>query len=161
MNSTHLIASEAWSHALGRIASGLHVVTTGANETKAGFLASWVMQAGFEPPMVSVAVGKNREILDQLRQNGHFVLNVIPDGANGLLGRFGKYRPDAFDGLQIEENTCGVVIHDALASLDCRITGVVETGGDHVLLLAEITGGQVLKGEDKPWVHLRKNGLSY
>ena len=40
---------------LGRLPSGLFILTArrGADET--GMLASWIMQAGFDPPMITVA----------------------------------------------------------------------------------------------------------
>jgi hypothetical protein len=49
--------------ALGRIPSGLFVISwqeAGADRT---MLASWVMQAGFAPPVVSVAVAPSRDLL--------------------------------------------------------------------------------------------------
>ena len=44
--------------ALGRIPSGLYVVTTLRDERAVGFVGSFVMQMGFAPPTVAIAVGK-------------------------------------------------------------------------------------------------------
>ena len=41
---------------LGRVPSGIFILTVGTGDRATGMLASWVMQAGFEPPMVTVAV---------------------------------------------------------------------------------------------------------
>ena len=47
---------------LGRIPSGIFIVTLRHNGQETGMLSSWVMQAGFEPPMVTVAVNRSRYI---------------------------------------------------------------------------------------------------
>jgi flavin reductase (DIM6/NTAB) family NADH-FMN oxidoreductase RutF len=47
--------------ALGRIPSGLFVVTWCDGGSDRCMLASWVMQAGFAPPQVSVAIGESRD----------------------------------------------------------------------------------------------------
>ena len=50
--------------ALGRIPTGLYIVTSkdnaGDNSEALGFVGSFVMQPGFEPPTVCVAIGKDR-----------------------------------------------------------------------------------------------------
>ena len=54
---------EGISRALGRVPSGLFIVTAGTGESATGFLASWVQQSSFEPPMVSVGIKKERPVL--------------------------------------------------------------------------------------------------
>ena len=51
-------------------------------------LASWVMQAGFEPPMVSVAVKQGRYVCDWLTEGQPFVLNLVGEGQKKLLKHF-------------------------------------------------------------------------
>src|ERR1700723_3031812 len=75
---------------LGRIPSGLFVLTTRHGEQDSGMLASWVMQAGFEPPMVSVAVRSDRHIAEWLTAGSPFVLHVLPTGQKTLLKHFGR-----------------------------------------------------------------------
>ena len=48
--------------ALGRIPSGLFILTVGQGEAETGMLASWVQQCSFDPPRVSVAIQPQREI---------------------------------------------------------------------------------------------------
>ena len=51
-------------------------------------LASWVMQAGFEPPMVSVAIKLGRYVCDWLTEGQPFVLNLVGEGQKELLKHF-------------------------------------------------------------------------
>ena len=94
--------------ALGRIPSGLSILTVrdGAEDSgrATGMLASWVQQAGFDPPMVTVALGKGRFVLDWARASGRFVLNAIPAGNKAMLRHFGKgFGPNdpAFEGVDL------------------------------------------------------------
>jgi flavin reductase (DIM6/NTAB) family NADH-FMN oxidoreductase RutF len=151
--------------ALGRIPSGLFVITWRADEVDRVMLASWVMQAGFEPPMVSVAVGTTREFLQAARGGASFVVNVLADSQRGLLARFGKPIPDGddpFAGLTIDRTIEGVAAFAEAASwLSCRMAGeAVVTGADHIVLVARVESASGMP-DAAPLVHLRKNGLKY
>lgn len=149
--------------ALGRIPSGLFLVTTLDGSRPVGFVGSFVQQVGFEPPVVCVAVGKARGPLAALRASRAFGISIL-DGASGaVMGRFfRKYEAPAtpFDGLQLVTARTGCpLIGEALAWLDCRVVGEHELG-DHVAVFGEVVEGSLVR-EGEPSVHLRKNGLSY
>jgi flavin reductase (DIM6/NTAB) family NADH-FMN oxidoreductase RutF len=157
--------------ALGRIPSGLFVITwrdgggqDGGHDR--GMLASWVMQAGFEPPIVSVAVGASRDLLVAAAAGVPFVVNVLGESQRSLAGRFGRpggAEDDPFAGLALERTATGTAaLAESVAWLECRPTGAV--GGnepsDHRLLLGRVTSAR--GGSDAPpLVHLRRNGLRY
>jgi flavin reductase (DIM6/NTAB) family NADH-FMN oxidoreductase RutF len=155
--------SESLAAALGRIPSGLFVLTARKGRHETGMLASWVQQCSFDPPQVTVAVKKGRDVLEWLADGAAFALNVLPEGAKQLVGHFGKgFDPGepAFDGVELaREREPAPVLAAAHAYLACRVTGRAEAG-DHVLVIARVTGGAVLN-EGKPTVHVRKNGLRY
>ena len=50
--------------ALGRIPSGLFVLTVRHGGRELGMLASWVQQCSFEPPQISLAINKERDVLE-------------------------------------------------------------------------------------------------
>src|SRR6476646_2144 len=90
---------------LGRIPSGIYILTARHAEQETGMLASWVMQAGFDPPMVSVAVRQGRYVGQWLTAGSPFVLNVVAQGQKSLLSHFGRgfeLGQPAFEGLRIE-----------------------------------------------------------
>lgn len=81
---------------LGRISSGIYILTAGTGKRATGMLASWVMQAGFEPPMVSVAVKSGRYLAEWLTAGEPFVLNVVAEKQFDLLKHFGSsFEPGA------------------------------------------------------------------
>ena len=150
------------ARALGRLPSGLYIVTTKGPDGPLGFLGSFVQQFGFEPPTVAVAIGKDRDHLAATRESGTFALNVLDPGSKHLMPPFfGKFDGDGpFDGLNARDGQLGApLLTDALAWLDCKVCGEHEVG-DHVVVFGEVLGGELAR-EGDPNVHLRKNGLSY
>lgn len=75
---------------LGKIPSGLFVLTWRDGETDRGMLASWLMQAGFDPPCISVAIGTHRELLTFASSGQNFVVNILGESQKSILGKFGK-----------------------------------------------------------------------
>jgi flavin reductase (DIM6/NTAB) family NADH-FMN oxidoreductase RutF len=156
-------AGKALAAALGRVPSGLFVLTARHGEAETGLLTSWVQQCSFEPPQVSVAVRRERPVLDWLTPGSAFTLNVLSEGQTALLKHFGRgftLEQPAFVGLDIERSAgAAPVLSAALAVLNCCVASRLPTG-DHELLIATVFGGR-LQGAGRPYVHMRKNGLSY
>jgi flavin reductase (DIM6/NTAB) family NADH-FMN oxidoreductase RutF len=149
--------------ALGRVPSGIFILTAGTGDRATGMLASWVMQAGFEPPTVSVAVNLDRHICDWITDGEPFVLNIVAENQSELLKHFGKgFEPgdSAFEGLPIRHCARGVtVLDDCLGHLECEPTGHVDSG-DHRIFLARVVRGATA-GDAAPMIHVRKTGRRY
>jgi flavin reductase (DIM6/NTAB) family NADH-FMN oxidoreductase RutF len=156
-------SSEALAAALGRVPSGLFVLTASDGDRETGRLVSWVQQCSFDPPQVSVAVNKTGGVLDWLTDGAPFVLNVIPEGGKVLVVHFGKgFEPGepAFEGLEVRrDRETPPVLLASHAYLVCRVVKSVDAG-DHALIIARVTTGAVLH-DGKPTTHVRKNGLRY
>ena len=149
--------------ALGRIPTGLYVVTTRADGQPLGFIGSFVMQVGFEPPTLSVAIARGREHLSAIRSSGRFAVSVLDTQSQGLMGPFFKRYElgrSAFELVECRESPGGLpVLAGALAWLECRVSGEHPTG-DHVVLFGTVEAAACLR-EGEPAIHLRKNGLGY
>lgn len=149
--------------ALGRIPSGLFIVTMQYRESATGLLTSWVQQCSFQPPQITIAVNKERDMLSYLVVGAMLTLNILGEENKELISHFGKgVEPgqDAFAGLAItQEDSFAPVLSDCLGYLDCRVVSQLEAG-DHVLLLAEVVQGHLLN-QSRPAVHIRKRGSHY
>lgn len=154
--------SEALAGALGRVPSGLFVVATQLAGRDVGFVGSFVQQVGFAPPTVMVAIASGRDHLAGTRTSGRFTVSVLGEGDKGLMRPFFK-PPEVgspFDQVAtLTTATGGRVLADALAWLDCRVTGE-HTTGDHVVVFGEVEAGARLR-DGAPLVHVRRNGLAY
>lgn len=148
--------------AIGRIPSGCSILTAQHDGRSTGVLVSWVQQAAFDPPMITVCLKRDRPAAALVEGSGRFVLNLISDDPTSMFKHFGKgFGPDddAFAGLDTEASTFGPVIPACIGHLGCRVVKRVEAG-DHDLYLGEVIAADGA-AEAKPYVHLRKNGLSY
>jgi flavin reductase (DIM6/NTAB) family NADH-FMN oxidoreductase RutF len=165
-SQTPVVASgDGVAAALGRIPSGLFVISWRSNDADRAMLASWVMQAGFAPPLVSVAMGTTRDLLGVVRAGSPFAVNVLAESQRTLLARFGKPPADGedpFAGLSLDRTPAGVaVLAEAAGWMECRPVGeTAAAGADHVLVLGrvEAAGG---RPDTAPLVHLRRSGLKY
>jgi flavin reductase (DIM6/NTAB) family NADH-FMN oxidoreductase RutF len=146
--------------AMGRIPSGVYVVTAKEGERKVGMLASWVQQVGFEPPSISVAVHPDRELYAAIETSGCFTVNVLSNQNMNLMKNFSRYSPDQFDDVVCSETNCGITLEDTVAVMQCRVLQKI-TAADHHLFIAEVVDGGVMTKEYEPMVHLRKSGFNY
>lgn len=150
--------------ALGRIPSGLYILTVSRDGHSTGMLASWVQQAGFEPPMLTVAVAKRRYVGDWLTGSGRFTLNQLPSGSKALIRHFGRgFEPEApaFEGLTLLDlPSFAPVLAGSCAYLDAEVNAEIPSG-DHRIFLATVVSGNVLENEAEPLVHVRHNGYHY
>lgn len=152
---------------LGRIPSGVFILVAGNGDgQQTGMLASWVQQASFEPPQVTVAVNKSRYLNDWLSTGSPVTINQVRKNDPALFRHFGKgFDPDvdAFADIDSEKATCGLPqLPDAMTTLEGEVASQMEAG-DHVIYLVTVTGGTAHQEpeEFEPYVHVRKNGFGY
>ncbi|KST65236.1 diflavin flavoprotein [Mastigocoleus testarum] len=151
--------------AVGRVIGSLCVVTAKQGEMSGAMLASWVSQASFTPPGLTVAVAKDRAVETLMHSGNSFVLNVLQEGNHlGLMKHFLKpFSPgqDRFADVATEEAENGIpYLKDSLAYIECSVKDRMEVG-DHWLVYATVDNGQVLNNDGVTAVHYRKTGTHY
>lgn len=149
--------------ALGRVIGSLCVVTTQQGDTDIGLLTSWISQATFTPPGVTIALPKSQtdEILNH---NGDsFVLNILKEGRN-LRRHFQKpLAPgeNRFTDIAAHRATNGgFILDEALAYLECQVQNRMECG-DHWLIYATAENGKVLEAVGVTAIQHRKAATQY
>ena len=153
------------AQAVGRLVGSMCIVTTSKDEVSGAMLASWVSQATFNPPGLTVAVAKERAIESLLYTGNSFILNVLPEGKHiGLMKHFLKpFAPgeDRFEGVATETAENGSpILTDSLAYVECQVANRMECG-DHWLLYAVAEQGKVFQPEAVTAIHHRKSGTHY
>lgn len=151
--------------ALGRLVGSLSIVACKQGELTGAMLASWVSQATFNPPGLTIAVAKERAIESLLHTGNQFVLNILQEGNHlGLMKHFLKpFAPgeDRFAGLSVEEAENGCpILKDALAYVECRVDNRIECG-DHWVVYAIAQKGKLIQKDGVTAVHHRKSGSHY
>lgn len=158
-------AASSVEQAVGRLVGSLCVATVRHGDVTSAMLASWVSQATFDPPGLTVAIAQDRAIESLLYPDQSFVLNILAEGRHlGLMKQFLKpFGPgdDRFTGVETEEADNGSpILKEALAYVECRVKQQMDCG-DHALIYAVIERGQVLDGQGKTAVHYRTTGTHY
>lgn len=159
-----MTTEEQLGAALGRIPSGLFIVTTVDERGQPmGFLGSFVQQMAIDPPTVAVAISPEREHLAAIRSARRFGISVLGEEDKGLMKPFFKKPEDGspFDDVDHSMSEEGGVpyLDGALAWLDCRMAGE-HNAGDHVVVFGVVESGSKSR-DGSPLIHTRKNGLRY
>lgn len=151
--------------ALGRISSGLYIITATKGDVQSAMLASWITQASFEPLGFTVAVAKDRAIESFMQVGDTFVLNILEEGNHlPLMKHFLKRFPpgaDRFAGVRTRPAANkSPILADSLAYLECEVASRMELS-DHWLVYCTVDEGKVAKEEAQTAVHHRKVGNYY
>jgi len=156
--------SDRTRQAAGRVTNSLCVLTArGEDGQNLGMLTSWVSQASFTPPGLTIALEKNQPLEILMPSTGGFVLNILKEGRN-LRRHFQRTQmtgEDVFDKLETETATNGcLILTEALAYLECTVENRMDCG-DHWLLYAVVHRGKVLDATGVTAVNHRKSGSQY
>lgn len=152
--------------AMGRVVGSLCVVTAKDEDASSAMLASWVSQASFDPPGITVSVKKDRAMGQLLVVGGKFAVSMVAEGRDRpVMKRLTKpFSPgeDRLAGLDtISSPTLGFpVLKDANSWMECTVTSRMEAG-DHIVIYAQVLEGKVLDENSPTAVHHRKVGNHY
>ena len=148
--------------AVGRIVGSLCVITVQRGEVSTAMLASWVSQATFNPPGITIAVAKDRAVESYLYEGDRFVLNILEQGKQLRKHFMKKFAPgeNRFVDVQSELTEGGLILSDGLAYLECRVTQRMECG-DHWIVYAIADNGKLLQSNGLTAIHHRKTASNY
>ena len=148
--------------ALGKIPSGVFIATSTQDGEEIGMLASFVEQAGFNPPTITVAIGLDRRLNQAVEESNMIGINILAEEDARLMKPFNQQdNRSPFDSLELEDNQYELPqLSDALAFLACKIIGKIECG-DHIIYAAEVIDGVLNDPSRSPMVRVRKNGFQY
>mgnify|MGYP001792359515 FL=1 len=151
--------------AVGRIVGSVCVLTAKQGEASTGMLGSWVSQATFDPPGISLAIAKDRAVETLLYPGSKFVLNIIGEGnQQDYVKHFRKsFAPgeDRFSNFTTTEaDNGGIILADGIAYLECSASKRMECG-DHWVIYATVDNGKLMQADTVTAIHRRKAGNHY
>jgi 3-hydroxy-9,10-secoandrosta-1,3,5(10)-triene-9,17-dione monooxygenase reductase component len=154
---------ESLGRALGMIPSGIFVVTTARDSVRAAYVGSWIQQAAFEPPAITIAMNQQRPLLTLLEADCGLGVNILGRRQAPLYARFERgfsLDEDPFVGVEIDTVVTGApLLREAFAYLDCRVRKMIDAG-DHKVVLAEVLAGGV-RQPGEPMTYTRRSGFTY
>jgi len=139
---------DAKKTALRMIPYGIYVLTAEAGDVLGAATVNWVTQTAFAPPLVAVGVKADSGAYAALKAAGHFALNMLGKGQQGIA--FGFFKPAEKDGHTISgepyrPGTTGApILENAVASVECKVADIVERG-DHHIVVGEVVEAHVAR----------------
>lgn len=158
-----LLDEQAKKTLLRKIPHGLFICGVKDGEELNGFTVSWVMQASFEPPLVTNCVRRDSGSHEMIKKSGIFALSFLEDGQKDLAAKFFKPKSrvgDKFEDVEFYEGaaTGCPIIKDSLGYVECRVLGTVEQG-DHTVYVGEVIAAGIHR-EGNPLL-LESTGWQY
>ena len=146
---------------LGMMTYGVYVLTTKVKDKYSAATVTWVSQASFDPPMISVCLKRNSGAYSLVKEKKEFILHMLSEEQKDVASNFftsteledDKLNGEAFkliDGLP--------VLNVAPSYVHCSVLEILEIG-DHPLFLCEVESVN-LKNSVKP-LELRRTGWKY
>ncbi len=142
------IDSRILRDALSSFATGVTIVTTADQAGEpVGMTASSFNSVSMDPPLILWSVTKTALSAPIFQQAKHFSVHVLAADQMTLSNRFARSGADKFEGVDYQLDDQGVpLLSGALTRFDCRTWSVYE-GGDHWIIVGEVTNMEANKGE--------------
>lgn len=153
--------------ALRMIPYGFYAITTNTEDDENIMVANWLTQASMEPRMLVLGLATNAYSYGLVEESGVFTVNIFSEENADILKQFTKGRakdPDKVEKAEFErapETGCPV-LEGASAYIECRVKEIVETGGDHNVVIADVINADVReRHEPEKTLSLPDLGWSY
>jgi len=122
---------------------------------------TWVSQASFEPPMISVCIKRKSASYEIVKKRGEFILHLLGDNQKELASTF--FKPTIFENEKLNGQEFSLennlpLLKDIPAYIQCKVVEILENG-DHPLFLAEVVDAKI--NNDSNPLELRKTGWTY
>lgn len=138
-----------------RLAAGVSIITTVADGTRFGLVATSVCSVSLEPPSLLVCVNHAASSHDAIQKAGFFCVNLLRKDDNDTARRFSspEYRDIRFeDGRWGTLDTGAPALVDALASFDCEISKVI-TVSSHTVFIGNVTAVELWSKDVVPLIY--------
>jgi flavin reductase (DIM6/NTAB) family NADH-FMN oxidoreductase RutF len=147
--------------ALRTLSNGLYIVTSSSGECYGAAVVAWLSQVSFEPPLVMAAIRKKSKLLECLLQSGVAAIHVLSAEQEDIAQKFfaptkiavGLINGEPF----VKGQTSAPILQNLSVYMECRFQQVLETGGDHAIVVLEVVAAKCRKEvrpltvADSPW----------
>ncbi|WP_329459040.1 flavin reductase family protein [Streptomyces sp. NBC_01497] len=126
----------AFRATMGRLASGVSVITTRAGSDRIGMTASAVSALSLDPLQLIVCISNHLYTRTAIAEHGRFAVNVLGHDGEELARHFAASKPDKFAGVETHEDHGVPVLKDAIATVVCDVSAALP-GGDHTIFVGD------------------------
>lgn len=107
------------------------------------FVASWVTQVSFKPPMVVVGVKRDSHSNEMVKESRVFTLNILGDDQKDLTQRFFKDQPVTATHFGQTPYVRGAltgcpVFPETPAHVECEVVDIIDGENDHSIVIGKV-----------------------
>ena len=153
--------------ALNMLPYGFYAIGSKSDDDVNIMVVNWLMQSSFSPRQVTFALSKTAHTHQVISDGKVFSVNIFNVADEEIIKGFTKSRAKNPDKVADANFTPGSetgcpIIEGAAAYLECKVINMVDSGGDHDLVVGEVVGAGVTKeGEPAETLKLFDIGWSY
>lgn len=132
------VAGSVFRQAMGRLASGVSVVTAIADGEPHGMTISSLISVSLQPPLLLVSLTAGARTTEAVSASGRFGVSILSAAQEMIARRFASPGSDHFADLPVTYGDHDVpIVPSALVHLECAVDQTV-TAGDHLLVVGEV-----------------------
>ena len=130
-----------------RLTNGVYVVGVADGARRNAFTAAWITQVSFEPLLIALSVNPEHASYPLLSASKAFTVSILGAHQLDVARHFGTQSGrdvDKLAGQSWAPTTAGIPwLPVAVAYLECQVE-VEHAAGDHRIVIARVTGGELL-----------------
>jgi flavin reductase len=152
-------AGEGLRALLGRVPTGVAVVTVDAGGQRVGLTVGTLVGLSLEPPLVGFAVARQAALHELLREAGRCALSLLAAGQEDVAEHFARGVPPIgmWEGVATEPSSGPPRLAGALGWLECAVQHEVPTG-THTLFVCAVE--RAVPGMDEPGLVRVRGGFA-
>jgi 3-hydroxy-9,10-secoandrosta-1,3,5(10)-triene-9,17-dione monooxygenase reductase component len=128
---------------LGRFATGVALITAGADGAPLGLLANSLAAVSLSPPLVSFCPSRDSSTWRRMRRARRFGVNLLRAQHEDFVRRAAPPGAERFAGIDWRLTPRGVPrLDDALAFIDCAIVAE-HVAGDHWIVVGRVEDARI------------------
>lgn len=137
-------AKEDPAAAIGRLPTGLFLMTSSYEDERAGIVVRSVQPCGIDPPLVCVVVRTGHRIEPLIRDSRCFAVSVLQPEDKLVLRKFDPDAgsiggPDPFDAIPVDTLKTGCpIIRKTRLALDCEVVRHYDLETDYELFVGQV-----------------------
>lgn len=133
-------------HTLRMLSNGMYIITSSSGDRHGAATVTWVSQASFKPPLVMAAIRLDSNVFKCLSESGVAAVHILDCNQQDMARRFFSPTTALNGTINGEPFVPGVtrapLLHNASAYFECVVRQIVETQGDHAVVIMEVVEAQ-------------------
>lgn len=127
------------------VSNGVYVISASAGTSPVAATITWMTQFSFDPPLVVAGIRPGSSIAEGLQESRRAVVHIVGREQLDLAKRFFSApdhepgtTPPTLGGRPYRPTEHGPLLLEACAWMACRVLEIIDSGGDHNLVVMEV-----------------------